>query len=109
MSKKPRNMLSGKDTFRLNNWVEANKANFRGQTRERIAADASKALEVEVTVGNLIGAFKVCDVTLGPGSRTSNTTDRVQILAQELAGLFSSLGQDVPEKVKAIATRRKAA
>lgn len=108
MSKKPRNMLSAKDVFRLNNWVEANKANFKGRTRERIAADASKALAVEVTIGNLIGAFKVCDVTLGPGSHTSNTTDRVQVLAQELAGLFTSLGQEVPEKVKAIATRRRA-
>ena len=108
MTKKPRNMLSAKDVFRLNNWVEANKTNFKGRTREHIAADASKTLEVDVTVGNLIGAFKVCDVTLGPGSRTSHTTDRVQILAQELAGLFASLGQDVPEKVKAIATRRKA-
>jgi len=105
-AKRPRNMLSAKDVFRLNLWCGQNKDSFTGRTREHIAAQASQDLGIECTVGNLIGALKVNDIHLSP-RRDNTTTDRVQILARELENLFVALGQQVPSSVHAIATRRK--
>ena len=103
------NTLSYPDFYKVTRWIDENQDKLKGLTQEQISKQASAETGLTVTISNVRAIAATLDIQLGkPGGYkgvSSVSKDINRTLARAIVELYNKLGEEVPDALKAIATR----
>ena len=103
------NTLSYPDFYKVTRWIDENQDKLKGLTQEQISKQASAETGLTVTISNVRAIAATLDIQLGkPGGHkgaSSVSKDINRTLARAIVELYNKFGEEVPDALKAIATR----
>lgn len=94
------NRISQIDAIKLADWMREKKTEIEnGMTGPQVAKVARRELGIKATANTVIRIGRSLGVTFKNSHRASGQTSRIQVVAQSVARLYETLGEDVPEEL----------